>query len=68
MALKKVKMDREKEGFPITSLREISILLTHKHPNIVDVKEIVVGNSKESYFIVMEYLEHDLKALMQVNG
>eukprot|EP01117_Protostelium_nocturnum_P015639 TRINITY_DN607_c1_g1_i1.p1 TRINITY_DN607_c1_g1~~TRINITY_DN607_c1_g1_i1.p1 ORF type:complete len:137 (+),score=64.39 TRINITY_DN607_c1_g1_i1:168-578(+) len=38
VALKKVKMERETEGFPITSLREISILLTFKHPNIVNVK------------------------------
>jgi hypothetical protein len=38
-------MDKEKEGCPITSLREIRILLNYKHPNVVDVKEIVVGSS-----------------------
>lgn len=64
VALKKVKMDREKEGFPITSLREISLLMTFKHPNIVDVKEIVVGKKLDSIFIVMEFVEHDLKDLM----
>jgi cell division cycle 2-like protein len=64
VALKKVKMVREKEGFPITSLREITTLITYKHPNIVDVKEIVVGKSLDSIFIVMEFLEHDLKDLM----
>jgi len=63
--LKKLKMDREKEGFPITSLREVRSLMTYKHPNIVDVKEIVVGTKLDSIFIVMEFLEHDLKALMQ---
>eukprot|EP01117_Protostelium_nocturnum_P015640 TRINITY_DN607_c1_g1_i3.p1 TRINITY_DN607_c1_g1~~TRINITY_DN607_c1_g1_i3.p1 ORF type:complete len:396 (+),score=128.86 TRINITY_DN607_c1_g1_i3:168-1355(+) len=65
VALKKVKMERETEGFPITSLREISILLTFKHPNIVNVKEIVVGSKTDSIFIVMEFLEHDLKDLMK---
>ncbi len=38
VALKKLKMEKEKEGFPITSLREINMLLKAKHPNIVHVK------------------------------
>ena len=38
MALKKLKMEREKEGFPITSLREINTLLKAQHPNIVTVR------------------------------
>jgi len=37
--------------------------MTHKHPNIVDVKEIVVGSKLDSIFIVMEFVEHDLKVL-----
>lgn len=65
VALKRVKMEKEKEGFPITSLREISTLLkAAQHPNIVSVKEIVVGSNIDSIFIVMEYVEHDLKSLM----
>jgi len=63
-ALKKVKMEKEREGFPMTSLREINILLSFKHPNIVNVSEVVVGNSLDSIFMVMEFMEHDLKALM----
>ena len=38
VALKKLKMEKEREGFPITSLREINMLLKAKHPNIVHVK------------------------------
>ena len=38
VALKKLKMEREKEGFPITSLREIDTLLNANHPNIVHVR------------------------------
>ena len=38
MALKKLKMEKEKEGFPITSLREINTLLKSRHPNIINVR------------------------------
>lgn len=65
VALKKVKMEKEREGFPMTSLREINILLSFHHSSIVDVKEVVVGNSLDSIFMVMEYMEHDLKGLME---
>ena len=34
-ALKEVKMEKEKEGFPMTALREIHILLTLQHLNVV---------------------------------
>ncbi|KAL3818674.1 hypothetical protein ACJIZ3_004579 [Penstemon smallii] len=65
VALKKVKMEKEREGFPLTSLREINILLSFHHPFIVDVKEVVVGSNLDSIFMVMEYMEHDLKGLME---
>ncbi|KAJ1410612.1 Serine/threonine-protein kinase, active site [Sesbania bispinosa] len=65
VALKKVKMEKEKEGFPLTSLREINILLSFHHPSVVDVKEVVVGSNLDSIFMVMEYMEHDLKGLME---
>ncbi|XP_057811114.1 cyclin-dependent kinase G-2-like isoform X2 [Salvia miltiorrhiza] len=65
VALKKVKMEKEREGFPLTSLREINILLSFDYPSIVDVKEVVVGSNLDSIFMVMEYMEHDLKALME---
>ena len=38
VALKRLKMEKEKEGFPITSLREINMLLKAKHPNVVHVR------------------------------
>ncbi|CAM6102171.1 unnamed protein product [Calypogeia fissa] len=65
VALKKVKMEKEKEGFPLTSLREINVLLSFHHPSVVDVKEVVVGSTIDSIFMVMEYMEHDLKGLME---
>ncbi|KAK0550031.1 hypothetical protein OC845_002835 [Tilletia horrida] len=64
VALKKLKMDKEKNGFPITSLREIRTLMEARHPNVVEVKEIVVGDNMLQVYIVMEFVEHDLKTLL----
>ncbi|KAG8488011.1 hypothetical protein CXB51_018321 [Gossypium anomalum] len=68
VALKKVKiLDRrelEEFGFPLTSLREINILASFNHPSIVKVKEVVVDDH-DNVYMVMEYMEHDLKALME---
>lgn len=64
-AIKKVKLTKDgKEGFPITSIREINILLSLKHPNIVNLKEVAVGSSLDKIYVVMEYMEHELKDLM----
>ncbi|KAB2020315.1 hypothetical protein ES319_D07G060000v1 [Gossypium barbadense] len=68
VALKKVKiLDRrelEEFGFPLTSLREINILASFNHSSIVKVKEVVVDDH-DNVYMVMEYMEHDLKALME---
>jgi len=65
VALKKLKMEREKEGFPITSLREINTLLISQHVNVVTVREIVVGSNMDQIYIVMDFVQHDLKSLME---
>uniref|UniRef100_A0A452TV53 Cyclin-dependent kinase 10 n=1 Tax=Ursus maritimus TaxID=29073 RepID=A0A452TV53_URSMA len=65
VALKKVRMDKEKDGVPISSLREITLLLRLRHPNIVELKEVVVGNHLESIFLVMGYCEQDLASLLE---
>jgi serine/threonine protein kinase len=59
-----LKMAKEKDGFPVTALRELTTLLNLRHENIVQVKEVVVGSSLDKIYMVMEYMEHDLKALM----
>ncbi|CAO3635428.1 unnamed protein product [Cunninghamella echinulata] len=35
-----------------------------KHPNIVNVREIVMGNRMDQVYIVMDFIDHDLKTLM----
>ena len=49
MALKKIRMDTEKEGFPITAIREIKILSSMQHENVVNLREIVRSESRCSH-------------------
>ena len=59
-----VKLLNQKEGFPATALREINVLLSLHHDNIVNVREMVVGNSMDKIFMAMDFMDHDLKGLM----
>jgi len=69
VALKRVRMDNEKEGFPITAIREIKILKVLNHKNIVRLQEIVTSKGsdynqgKGSIYMVMEFCDHDLTGL-----
>ncbi len=36
-----MRLENEKEGFPITAIREIKILIQLNHKNIVNLQEIV---------------------------
>jgi cell division cycle 2-like protein len=64
-AIKKLKLEREKEGFPITALRELSTLISLKHENIVNVEEVVYGSSLDKIYVVMEYMDHELKSILE---
>ncbi|TCD66381.1 hypothetical protein EIP91_001430 [Steccherinum ochraceum] len=66
VALKKLKLEEEKHGFPITALREINALMVCKHENVVGIREVVVGDTLTQVFIVMDFIEHDLKTLLTV--
>ncbi|KAG5064560.1 hypothetical protein JHK85_005743 [Glycine max] len=47
VALKKIRMDNEREGFPITAIREIKILKKLHHENVIKLKEIVTSQGPE---------------------
>ena len=66
MALKKVLMENEKEGFPITALREIRILQLLNHENIVNLLEICrqYSRHKTTFYLVFDFCEHDLAGLL----
>lgn len=73
VALKKVRLEHEKEGFPITAVREIKILRQLNHKNIVNLREIVTDKQdalefrkdKGSFYLVFEYMDHDLMGLLE---
>jgi len=70
VALKKVLMENEKEGFPITALREIRILQLLRHENIVNLIEICrtrasqYNRYKSTFYLVFDFCEHDLAGLL----
>jgi len=65
VALKKIRMEKEKDGLPISSLREIALLKSLQHENIINVKDVVVGGAGlHNIFIVMEYCKQDLAYMM----
>ena len=60
VALKQVRIptDERQNGIPITALREMSILRSLKHPNIVNVFDVAASASVlDEVYMVMEYAE-----------
>ena len=43
-------MHNEKEGMPVTALREIKILKALKHPCIIDIVDMIVVRSQLASF------------------
>ncbi|KAF7717320.1 Serine/threonine-protein kinase [Penicillium ucsense] len=64
VALKKLKIENAPDGFPVTGLREIQTLLEARHQNVVYLREVVMGNKMDDVYLVMDFLEHDLKTLL----
>lgn len=59
VAVKKIRMEMEDEGIPATAIREISILKELNHPNIVNLREILMDDSR--LYLVFEFVPMDLK-------
>ncbi|KAJ1344485.1 hypothetical protein BSLG_000009 [Batrachochytrium salamandrivorans] len=75
VALKKIFLkeddkgkDKNRGGFPITAIREIEILKSLKHKNIVDLQAMVSfseGPNNVSMYMVFEYMDHDITGVLQ---
>jgi serine/threonine-protein kinase BUR1 len=81
VALKKIILHNEKDGLPITALREIKILKKMRHPNVVSVLDMVVDrgelqhdiltadhpgeDGRATIFMVFPYMDHDLCGLLE---
>ncbi|KAJ1361526.1 P-TEFb-associated cyclin-dependent protein kinase Cdk9 [Parelaphostrongylus tenuis] len=70
VALKKILMENEKEGFPITALREVKMLQQLKHENITDLIEVCSSKAsahnrdRSTFYLVFAFCEHDLAGLL----
>jgi serine/threonine protein kinase len=62
-AIKKIKLDVDREGIPSATLREISILKSINHPNIVKILGLTTGD--KSIEILLEYHRLDLRKFME---
>ncbi|KAJ6447036.1 cyclin-dependent kinase G-1 [Purpureocillium lavendulum] len=70
VALKRLKVEpQDRNGIPVTGLREIQILKDCSHRNVVGLEEVVVGDDlsklDNSIFLVLEFVEHDLKGILE---
>jgi cyclin-dependent kinase 12/13 len=81
VALKKIRMEREKEGFPVSAIREIKMLYSLNHKNVVNLREVLTYEasevdraeesvSKQSFdvgdvFMVFDFSDYDLSGLLQ---
>ena len=61
----KIDHKEQKEGFPITALRELSLLLKIEHPNIIELRRVVHGSQLNKIYMVMEYCEHEVKSILE---
>ena len=68
VAVKKINI-RNNEGFPLSAIREITILKKYRHKNIVPFINSFVDppkhNKKGNVSLVYEYAQHDLASLIK---
>ncbi|PKK73648.1 kinase-like protein [Rhizophagus irregularis] len=69
VALKRILMHNEKEGIPITAIREIKILRQLSNPNVVTLSDMAFeyGDKEDqpSIYMVFPYMDHDLAGLLE---
>ncbi|KAK3373988.1 serine/threonine-protein kinase bur1 [Lasiosphaeria ovina] len=72
VALKKIIMHNEKDGFPITALREIKLLKLLSHKNVLQLEDMAVEHpvratdkrKRPIMYMVTPYMDHDLSGLL----
>lgn len=52
VALKRVRMEAERDGFPVTAMREIKLLQSLRHDNVVRLHEMMVSNGSFWYYFL----------------
>ncbi|KAI0547266.1 kinase-like protein [Xylaria curta] len=72
VALKKIIMHNEKDGFPITALREIKLLKLLSHKNVLRLEDMAVEHhtkiidkrKRPIIYMATPYMDHDLSGLL----
>jgi len=70
VALKVVDLQKDPEGFPISTLREILMLKNLKHQNIVNLHDIVIDgkdwsqNMNAKFMLALDYYPHDFSGII----
>uniref|UniRef100_A0A0K0DXT1 Protein kinase domain-containing protein n=1 Tax=Strongyloides stercoralis TaxID=6248 RepID=A0A0K0DXT1_STRER len=59
VALKKIKMEADREGVPPSTIREIAMLREVKHPNIVSLEGTILKPNR--VYLIFEFIQSDLR-------
>ncbi|KAI8813316.1 kinase-like domain-containing protein [Cladochytrium replicatum] len=65
VAVKQMRLFDKEAGMSINVLREISLLKSLRHENVLRVKEVVVGKSLDDIYLVMDICSYDLEYLCE---
>jgi len=66
VAVKRIPLESDEEGVPSTAIREISLLREVNHANVVKLLDVVCQDRR--LFLVFEYLDQDLKKMMDLRA
>lgn len=55
-------MEQERDGFPITAMREIKLLQRLRAPGVIRLEEMMI--ERGSVYMVFEYMDHDLTGVL----
>jgi serine/threonine protein kinase len=65
VALKRIIWKNQKDGIPLTTVREIKLIQELDHPNITHLREVVTDESTRDVYLVLDYAEFDLLGLLR---
>lgn len=71
VALKAILLHNKDDGMPITALREIRILKSLKHENVIELLDMAVKRGSRAqkkravFYMITPYMDHDLSGLLQ---
>lgn len=68
VAIKEVRIEKENEGIPITTLREIVLLRGIRHKNVVELLDTIIDSENNRIYMVLEFMDADLFTFVSQNS